>query len=86
MTDHLEPYCPECGSEFACNCEEVTSVLSTFRSLPSIEPGETAEQRLAKLMVWCESLDGYLYSVGSALTELRKEQKTLTERLRGKPL
>jgi hypothetical protein len=59
--------------------------MTTFRSLPQAEAGETVEQRLAKLMVWCESLDGYLYSVGSALTELRKEQKTLTERLRVKP-
>jgi hypothetical protein len=59
--------------------------MSTFRSLPTIDPSETAEQRLAKLMVWCESLDGYLYSLGSALTELRKEQKLLTEQLRVKP-
>lgn len=45
----------------------------TFRSLPKPEPGETTDERLAKLFAWSESLDGYLYSIGSALTELRKE-------------
>jgi hypothetical protein len=45
----------------------------TFRSLPKIVEGESVDERLKKLFVWSESLDGYLYSIGSALTELRKE-------------
>jgi hypothetical protein len=51
--------------------------MSTYISLPQVVEGESVAERLGKLLIWSESLDGYLYSIGSALTELRKELAAL---------
>jgi hypothetical protein len=59
-------------------------VGTTYQSLPKVKRGESLDARLAKLIVWSNSLDGYLYSVGSALTELRKEIADIKQQIRRK--
>lgn len=47
--------------------------MSTYQSLPKPVEGETTEERIRKLFIWLDSMDGALYSVDAAIHEVRKE-------------